>query len=584
MRTRLATQSISEIPKVATGITGLDELTFGGLPQGRTTLIAGGPGSGKTLLGAEFLARGASEFNEPGVLITFEENENEIVRNIASLGFDFTQLIASKQLTIDYIRIDRSEIPEQDDWSLEGLFVRIGLAVDAIGAKRIVLDSIETLFACFSDAGTLRAELHRLFRWLKEKNLTAIVTTEKGDKSITRKGLEEYVSDCVIVLDNRIKNQISTRRLRIVKYRGSRHGTDEYPFLIGSRGLEVLPITSTGLSHEVSDERISSGIPQLDDMLSGDGFYKGSSILISGAAGTGKSTVGAHLADATCRRGGSCLYFLFEESPGQHIRNMKSVGIDLQQWVTAGLLTFHAVRPHLYGLETHLVNMHQLAKDIVPSVVIVDPISNLITIGSALEVKSLLTRLIDFLKQKNITAFFTNLSLNNSEDQNTDIGVSSLMDTWIMLRNIELSGERNRLININKSRGMEHSNQVREFTLTDHGVELLDVYIGAGSLLAGSARVNQETLDKENEILQQEKYEQQKREHTRKMHLLEAQISALKLDLETEQAAQQKLEELTTEIKGNRAVSKEKLTIVRGLNKKRKTAPNTTLKSEPSSE
>lgn len=541
------------LPKVPTGIHGLDELTFGGLPRGQATLVCGGAGSGKTLLGAEFLTRGATQFGEPGVLVTFEENEKEMARNVASLGFDLDDLIARKKLVIDHVRVDRSEVEETGDWNLEGLFVRMAYAIDSVGAKRVVLDTIEALFAGLRDTATLRAELHRLFRWLKDKGVTAVITAERGDGKMTRHGLEEYVSDCVILLDHRVHDQVATRRMRIVKYRGSRHGADEYPFLVGERGLSVLPITSMGLTHIASTERISSGVARLDSMLDGKGYYRGSSVLVSGTAGTGKTSLAAHLADAACRRGERCLYFLFEESPSQYIRNMRSIGLNLEPWVKQGLLKFHAARPNLYGLEAHLMTMHQLTEQFDPQVVVMDPVTNLITVGTINEVKSLLVRLIDFFKMRQITAFFTSLNAGGQVEESTDIGISSLMDTWLMLRDHENNGERNRLLYVLKSRGMAHSNQVREFRLTGHGIELIDVYIGQGCVLTGTARFAQELREKDADDERQHEFVRRKHEHLHKGQLLRAQIAALQLDLETAEADRARIDAAESEWRQTRA-------------------------------
>jgi circadian clock protein KaiC len=524
-------QTEKKLSKAPTGIRGLDELTFGGLPRGQSTLICGSAGSGKTLFGAEFLTRGATEFGEPGVLITFEESEHEMARNVASLGFDFDELVARKLLVIDFVHIDRNTTYESGEWSLEGLFVRMELAIDSIGAKRVVLDTIESLFAGLRDTSVLRAELHRLFSWLKAKGVTAVITAERGDGTMTRHGLEEYVSDCVIMLDHRIHDQVATRRMRIVKYRGSRHGADEYPFLVGDRGLSVLPITSMGLTHIASNERISTGVARMDSMLGGQGYYRGSSVLVSGTAGTGKTSLAAHLVDAACRRSERCLYFLFEESPSQYMRNMLSIGLDLEPWVKKGLLKFHAARPNLYGLEAHLMTMHQLTEQFAPQVVVMDPVTNLITVGTVNEVKSLLVRLIDFFKMRQITAFFTSLNSGNKIEESTDIGISSLMDTWLMLRDHENNGERNRLMYVLKSRGMAHSNQVREFRLTENGIELIDVYIGQGNVFTGTARLAQEMREKEESQERQLEFARRKHEQLLKGQALRAQIATLQLEL-----------------------------------------------------
>ena len=524
----------AQLSKSPTGIQGLDEVTGGGLPKGRPTLVAGGAGCGKTLFAMEFLVQGARQYNEPGIFVSFEENSRELTKNFSSLGYDLNELVARKKLLLDYVHIERSEIEVTGEYDLEGLFVRLQSLIDSIGAKRIVLDTIETLFSALPNEGILRAELRRLFRWLKAKGLTAIITAEKGDGDLTRHGLEEYVSDCVIALEHQVANLVATRRLRIVKYRGSSHGTNEYPFLIDDTGISVLPITSVELRHAASIERISSGIPPLDAMLGGKGFYRGSSILVSGTAGTGKTSMAAHFADAVCRRGERCLYLAFEESENQIIRNMRSIGIDIEQWTRKGRLTFRAARPTMYGLEMHLARIHRLIEDIKPHAILFDPITNLMAVADANEVKAMLTRLIDYLKLKKITAFFTNLSHQHMLEQ-TDLSVSSLMDTWISLRDIELGGERNRGLYVLKSRGMEHSNQIREFLLTDKGIDLIDVYKGGENVLTGSARAAQEARERAEETLRSEEIELKKRELARKRQATEAQVAALQSQYEAEE-------------------------------------------------
>jgi circadian clock protein KaiC len=469
---RRAAAGRAGLEKTPTGIQGLDEVTGGGLPKGRPTLVCGAAGSGKTVLATEFLVRGATQFGERGVLMTFEENLQDLTADVASLGFDLPGLVARKQIVVDHVRLDRHEIEETGEFDLGGLFLRLDYAIKSIRAKRVVLDTIESLFAGLSNVRILRMELSRLFRWLKDKNVTAVITAERGDGTLTRNGLEEYVSDAVILLDHRVNEQVSTRRLRIVKYRGSRHGTNEYPFLIGESGLSVLPITSLGLKHEALLDRISSGIPALDTMLGFKGFYRGSSILVSGNAGSGKSSLAAHFMDAACRRGERCLYFLFEESPSQYIRNMRSIGIDFGQWVKSGRLTFHAARPALLGLEQHLVSMHHEIELAKPSVVVVDPVNELMSIGTAASVKATLLRLIDFLKVQHVTALFTSLTGGASHEQTTDVGISSLMDAWILLRMTEDGGRRHRGLYVLKSRGMAHSNEIARYSITDAGFQL----------------------------------------------------------------------------------------------------------------
>jgi circadian clock protein KaiC len=521
------------LAKCPTGIQGIDEITFGGLPKGRPVLLCGKAGCGKTLMAIEFLVRGATEFNEPGVFMAFEETAEELTQNVASLGWDLAELIKEKKLAIDHVRVERSEIEETGEYDLEAIFIRLGFAIDAIAAKRVVIDTLEVLFGGLDNAAIVRSELRRLFIWLKSKGVTAIITSESGENSLTRHGLEEYVSDCVIRLDQRVINELSTRRLQIIKYRGSRHGSNEYPFLIKENGISVLPITSVGLDYPVTTEWISTGIKRLDTMLGGNGFFRGSSILISGTAGTGKSSFCAHFADATCQRGEKCLFFLFEESPQQIIRNMRSVGLDLDMAVNQGLLKFQALRPTFYSLEMHLVNILSTVNDFQPDLVILDPISNLTFGSNDIQVKSFMMRLIDYLKTKNITTIFSNLNEGNTAFvEYTDIGVSSLADTWILLRTIETNGERNRLIHVLKSRGTAHSNQVREFLLTNQGVHLLDVYLGAEGVLTGTARTVQEAKDKAAALARQQKIEQKQREIERKRLLMEAQMKSIEAQFE----------------------------------------------------
>ncbi|HWI39147.1 MAG TPA: circadian clock protein KaiC [Burkholderiales bacterium] len=523
------------LPKTATGIDGLDQITGGGLPKGRPTLVCGGAGCGKTLFAMEFLVRGATQFNEPGAFITFEETGEELAANVRSLGFDLDALVAEEKIAVDHVRVEPTEIAETGDFDLEGLFLRLGLAIDSVGAKRVVLDTIESLFAGFTNQALLRAELRRLFRFLKDKGVTAVITGERGDGQLTRQGLEEYVSDCVILLDHRVNEQISTRRLRIVKYRGTSHGTNEYPFIIDEKGMSVLPITSLGLNHDVSSERISSGIPRLDTMLGGKGFFRGSSILVSGTAGTGKTSLAAHFAAETCRRGERCLYLAFEESPSQLFRNMRSIGLELEPYAKKGLLRMHASRPTLYGLEMHLVQIHKMVTELDPAVVVIDPISNFVSGGTSRDTQSMLLRLIDFLKARQVTAFFTHLTSGATSGgtswEGTDVGVSSLIDTWLLVRDIELAGERNRGLYVLKSRGMPHSNQIREFLITPRGVDLQDVYVGPEGVLTGSMRAAQEAREKAQALERRHEEARRQREVEAKRAAVEAQIAALQAEV-----------------------------------------------------
>jgi circadian clock protein KaiC len=530
------------LAKCPSGIAGFDEVTEGGFPRGRTSLVCGSAGCGKTQLAMEFIARGARDFGEPGVFMSFEETEDELKSNVRSLGFDLDDLIERKLLAIDFVAVERSEIEETGEYDLEGLFVRLQHAISSVGAKRVALDTIEALFSGLSNTAILRAELRRLFRWLKAQRVTTLITGERGDGTLTRQGIEEYVSDCVITLDHRVTDQLSTRRLRIVKYRGSTHGTNEYPFLITHSGISVLPITSLSLDHAVSDERVSTGVPRLDTMLGGKGYYRGTTVLLTGTAGTGKTSLSAAFVDAACRRGETCLYLAFEESQDQIIRNMRSIGIDLQSHVNKGLLKFHASRPTFHGLEMHLLMTHLLVEQHRPAIVVIDPVTNLVSGGSVGEVHAMAMRLVDYLKGRGITTVMTTLTEGGSHLEQSVINISSLIDTWLLVRTIESGGERNRGLYVLKSRGMAHSNQIREFRLSDHGVELLDVYLGPGGVLTGSARLAQEAKERAEEAERQDNARRRYLEVDAEHKALAAQVAVLQAKISLQEAEMQALE------------------------------------------
>jgi circadian clock protein KaiC len=527
------------LEKAPTGIKGLDEVTLGGLPIGRPTLLCGSAGCGKTLIAMTFLVNGATQFGDAGVFMSFEERSEDLTTNVASLGFDLDALIADKKLVIDHVRIEPSEIEVSGEFDFEPLFVRLGYAIDQVGAKRVVLDTIEALFSGFKDQAVLRAELRRLFGWLKDRGVTAVITGERGEGQLTRYGIEEYVSDCVILLDNRVHDQVTTRRLRIIKYRGSSHGADEYPFLIDERGVSVMPITAAGLQHAISSDIVPSGVADLDAMFGKGGFYRGSSILLSGLAGTGKSTFSAWFANAVCERGERCLYFAFEESPDQIIRNMQSAGIDLAKHVKSGLLMFESARPSLYGLEMHLTRMHRDIVDFKPQAVVVDPISAFRGVQS--EIHGTLLRLADICKERGITAFFTSLSLASDHANEADRGVSSLMDAWISLTDVEASGERNRVLFVLKARGMSHSNQMREYLLTGKGIRLIEPYVGPEGVLTGAARQAQEARELSDAILRKQTSGRRNRDLDRRRASIERQIAELVAGLEADESEVQML-------------------------------------------
>lgn len=533
----------AKLLKAPTGIQGFDEITGGGLPQGRPTLVCGGPGCGKTMFGMEFLIHGAVDHGEPGVFVSFEEAALDLAKNVASLGHDLGALAEQRLIAVDHVRVERSEIEETGDYDLEGLFVRLGFAIDTIGAKRIVLDTVEALFAALPNEGIVRAELRRLFGWLKERGVTAVITGERGEGTLTRRGLEEYVSDCVILLDQRVHDQVATRRLRVVKYRGSSHGTNEYPFLIHEKGFSVLPSSSLGLVHDAPTERMSTGIRRLDEMLGGKGLFRASSVLVSGSAGSGKSSLAAHVAAASCARGERCLYFAFEESPAQILRNMRSIGIDLEPHVESGLLRFHAVRPTVFGLEKHLSEIHRQIEEHSPSLVVVDPITNLTSVGTSADVTAMLVRLFDFLKLRGTTGFFTSLTAGGDALERTEVGVSSLMDVWLLVRFLEGNGERNRGLYVLKARGMSHSHQIREFLITDRGIDLLDVYTGPAGVLTGTARHAQEARERAEAAARQAATGRRRREIERKRDLVAAQLAAMRADLDE---AEEELSQLLT--------------------------------------
>ncbi|MBA3285861.1 MAG: circadian clock protein KaiC [Nitrosopumilus sp.] len=532
LKTKNQSQKSKPLKKCPTGIIGLDEITFGGLPKNRCTLICGGAGSGKSIFGIEFVIRGAEFYKEPGLFVAFEENEEELNQNITSLGFNIKELIDSNLLVLDYVHIDRAEFKEIGSYNLDGLFIRLSDSIDRFKIKRVVLDTIEVLFGNFTNEIILRSELQRLFRWFKEKNVTVVVTAEQGVNTFSRYGLEEYVADCVILLDNRMHQQISTRRLRVAKYRGSSHGNNEYPFIINDSGISIIAITSIKLDYPVSNKHVSSGIKQLDTMFGDKGFYSGSSILVSGAAGNGKTSIAASFSNGTCELGKKCFYFTLDESVDQIIRNMNSIGIDLSQWINKDLLRFHAINPYTAGLEAHLADIQRLTNEFNPSVVIIDPIANLKILGPLNEVQGILSILVNFFKNKQITTMFTSLVPEEKFGYVVEEGISNLMDTWVFLQYIHGEGERNRGISILKSRGMSHSNQLREVILSDKGIHLQNVYIGQDKVLAGSARLVQATkLEIENSNRESElKHRERQIEITRKS--LEAQISALHETLE----------------------------------------------------
>lgn len=521
------------LKKSPTGISGFDTITDGGLPFGRPTLVCGGAGTCKTLFALQFLLKGVVEFDEPGVFISFEETKGELAQNVASFGWDLPALCEQKKLFIDCIHIEKSEVVELGDYTLDGMFIRIETALKSVNAKRIAIDTLESLFAAFTNEAVIRSEIRRLFRWLKERELTAVITGEKGEKSFTRHGLEEYISDCVLFLDNRMIEQVCTRRLRIIKYRGTSHGTNEYPFILTENGFSMFPITSLEMDYAVSSDRVSSGIDRLDTMLGGRGYFKGSSILISGTAGTGKTSFGVSFVAAACSRNERAVYFSFEEAPSQIIRNMRSIGIDLKPAVENGLLKFHTVRATTYGLETHLTMMIHKIDQFDPSVVVVDPISNLSSVGDLRDVKEVLTRIIDYMKLRGVTALFTDLSHAGTQEATTEAAISSLMDTWILLRDIEINGERNRGLYLLKSRGMEHSNQIREYLITDNGIDLIDVYIGPSGVLTGTARISQEAKDTAESLIQRQKIERMKRDLQRKEQLLKNRYEEIKIEFDS---------------------------------------------------
>jgi len=557
-------------PKCPSGIKGFDEITGGGLPKGCPTLVAGSAGSGKTLFSMEFLIRGALDHGEPGVFMSFEENATELAQNVASLGIDLVDLSARKKILIDHVRVERSEIEETGEYDLEGLFVRLSHAIDSIGARRVVLDTVESLFGGFQNEAILRSELKRLFRWLKEKGVTSVITGERGEKTITRHGLEEYVADCVILLDHRVTAQISTRRLRVVKYRGTSHGANEYPFLISERGIFLVPITSVGLDYEVSSERVPSGISRLDAMLGGKGYFRGSSIFVTGTPGTGKTSIASAFAEAACRRREKCIYFAFEESKDQLFRNMRSIGIDLSRWDRTGLLHIHATRPTFSGLEEHLIAMHRLAHEIRPKIIVIDPISNLTEVGNPLEVKSMLGRLIDYYKSNKITTLFTSLLIKGANEDTSREGISSLMDTWIQLKDIESNGEHNRGLLVLKSRGMSHSNQVREFLLTDKEIRLLNVSLSSGVVLMGSSRAAQAAQEEMDAVRRREEIERRKWILERKRREKDARIASLEEEFATVE------EDLTSSIMMDERQGKASIVTRKELAKLRKADNKTT--------
>lgn len=561
---RSAASRLPVLQKVATGIGGFDEVTHGGLPLGRTSLVCGAAGCGKTLFGMQFLIRGALDFGEPGAFVAFEESEEDLAKNVASLGFDVQELQRKKLLSVDHIRIERQEIEENGDYDLEGLFIRLGLALDSVKAKRLVIDTLETVFGGMSNHSLLRSELKRLFNWLRDRGVTTIVTAERGDGVLTRHGLEEYVSDCVILLDHRVNDQISTRRLRVVKYRGSTHGSNEYPFLIDRDGLTVVPITASNLEHQSSNERVTTGVPGLDQMLGGQGYFRGSTVLVSGTAGSGKSSLAAHLARATCSRGEKCLYVSYEESPQQILRNMASIGLDLRKDMQSGLLRISSHRPTSLGLEGHLAVLHKITSEFKPSTVVVDPVGTMASAGAMYDAHLMLVRMIDFFKERGVTVLLTSLTHGGEATEATDMAVSSLVDTWLLVKSVENNGERSRLLYVLKSRGMAHSNQVREFLITSEGIDLVEPYVGPEGVLTGTARVMQE--DREQTAVRQREAEKQRavRLLERKHALLEQRIAELRAEFAAEEVELMALARSASDLEDERLASRVRMGTLRG--------------------
>lgn len=526
--------ALPRLAKVRTGIAGFDEVTQGGIPEGRTTLLCGAAGCGKTLFSIQYLVRGALDDGQPGVFVAFEETEEDITKNVASLGFDLRDLERRKLLAIDHVRVERNEIEENGEYDLEGLFIRLAAALESVGAKRLVIDTLETVFGGLQSYGIIRSELKRLFAWLKERGITTILTAERGEGTLTRHGLEEYVSDCVVLLDHRVRDQISTRRLRVVKYRGSTHGSNEYPFLIDHQGLTVVPITTSDLHHKVSSERVDTGIAGLNEMLHGPGYYRGSTILVTGTAGCGKSSLAAHFLAAGCARGERCVYVSYEESEAQIVRNMKSIGLDLDRYIDAGILCIVAHRPTSFGLEGHLAVLHKLVSDYAPQNIVIDPISTMGSVEESYDAHLMLVRMIDFFKNRGITVVLTNLTSGRGALEATEVQVSSLVDTWLMVRADESNGERTRTLYVLKSRGMSHSQQLREFRITSEGIVLIEPYVGSAGVLTGTARMMQEAEERRAARERGEETARAKRLIETKREILQRKVATLQAEFGAE--------------------------------------------------
>jgi len=528
-----------QLAKTATGIHGFDEITDGGLPTARPSLVCGPPGTGKSIFAMQFLVNGATRFAEPGVFLTFEESADELVANVRSLGFDIDGLTRDGRLLVDALPLEPQSV-ETGEFNLEALMVRLAWAVEQIGAKRVAIDNVEALFIAFDRPALVRSELRRLFRWLKDHDLTTVITAERGEDMLTRHGMEEYLSDCVVLLDHRVVHDVATRRMRVLKYRGSTHGRNEYPFLIGADGFEVLPITSIGLKQPVSSERVSTGVAGLDEMLGGEGVFRGSGVMISGTSGTGKTTIASCFADAACRRGESVLYFSFEESQAEIERNMASVGLDLAQWVEQGLLHFHCERPTTRGLEDHLALMQKLTQEFAPTLVVIDPVSSLARGATPFDVSSMLLRQIYYLKSTGITALMTVLNEEGGLEQPIQ-SISSLVDTWLHVITMETFEERNRALYVRKARGMAHSNQIREFLLSDDGVSLVPVFVGAKGVLTGSARLAAESAERATSLELTEESEELARALERRRDTVESHVAEIRADFAAEESLTQRL-------------------------------------------
>ena len=541
---------------VSTGVKGLDDVLGGGIPQGHAMLLVGKPGTGKSILSMEYLLHGIELHKENGVYISFEESEKQIISNAASFGWKFEEMVKKNKLAISYIDMQPEQMRTVGDYDLSALILRVKGAIKKVNARRVVIDGINNLLSTFDDERIIRSDLLRLIREIKEVNATIFITGERGHDSWSKMGFEEYLADGLMHLDNRTDGNYQTREIQVVKCRGINHYTGKSPFIINSEGMSIRPLITADFDYKVLKSRVSTGIADIDNMLGGKGLYRGSTVYITGPSGAGKTSISSSFANGACSRGERALFLAFEESSDQIIRNMKSIGLSLDKWVNEKLLYFYTARATTNSLEGHLDNIMTMVREVEPTCVVLDPISAFRPIANENETKLMLIRLNDYLRARKITTVFTALSSDGEYSEHADVQLSSIADTWIVVRIMDYKGERNNVMQLMKSRGMSHSRQMKEMYFTGNGLKLQNVYQGPEGVLTGAARIGQEKYEKLKEARNVIEIDKNRKKIERKKSLLEASIEALKHEYEEElealHAAIEEAEEQNSKIKETR--------------------------------